>query len=132
MTRTARQWRDKRIKKIRVYIKIHNILLSLITGLMCVFFLLPFCIEGLNKTCIILFFSSAIWLSLIYMANAREGEEMDNYERWERHNDEQERLLEQLPKCDYCEEPIQDEYAYRIDNELICQECLELNYKEAI
>lgn len=132
MTRTSRQWRDKRIKKIRVYIKIHNIMLSLITGLMCVFFLLPFCIENLTIKGIIIFLISAIWLCLIYVTNVEEGEDMDNYERWERHNDAQERMLEQCPKCECCEEPIQDEYAYRIDDELICRECLELNYKEAI
>jgi Ca2+/Na+ antiporter len=132
MTRTSRQWRDKRIKKIRVYIKIHNIMLSLITGLMCVFFLLPFCIENLTIKGIITFLISAIWLCLIYVTNVEEGEDMDNYERWERHNDAQERMLEQCPKCELCEEPIQDEYAYRIDDELICRECLELNYKEAI
>ena len=131
MTKTSRKWRDKKLKIIRVYKKIHNIVLGLITGLMCVFFLLPFCIENLTIKEIITFVISTIWLNLIYVANVKEGEDMDNYERWERYNDEQERKLEKLPKCDLCEEPIQEQFAYRINDELICQECIE-DFKEAI
>lgn len=31
----------------------------------------------------------------------------------------------QQPHCDECHEPIWDEYAYRINGELICQRCME-------
>lgn len=130
MTRTSRQWRDKRIKKIRVYIKIHNIMLSLITGLMCVFFLLPFCIENLTIKGIITFLISAIWLCLIYVTNVEEGEDMDNYERWERYNDEQERKLEKLPKCDECGERIQTDECYEVNNDLICPNCMIENHRK--
>lgn len=30
---------------------------------------------------------------------------------------------QQLPKCDCCGEPIQDEFCYEFDGDLICDEC---------
>ena len=69
MTRTSRKWRDKRNKRIRVYIKIHNIVLSVITGLMFVFFLLPLCANELNKDVLLMFALATIWLTLFIYAN---------------------------------------------------------------
>lgn len=130
MTKTSRKWRDKKLKIIRVYKKIHNIVLGLITGLMCVFFLLPFCIENLTIKGIITFVISTIWLNLIYVANVKEGEDIDNYERWERYNDEQERKLEKLPKCDECGERIQTDECYEVNNDLICPNCMIENHRK--
>ena len=133
MTLTSKKWRVKKINKKRVMNKIHNIVLGAITGFMSVFFLLPLCVDEVNLLIFGMFILAAIWLSLVYYSNQmKDGENMDNYERWERYDAEKQKKLDALPLCECCEEPIQDEYAYRIDNELICQECLELNYKEAI
>lgn len=51
---------------------------------------------------------------------------------FDRYDSEQQRNLDMLPKCDICGEPIQDDYCYEINDELICHECLEANYKKRI
>lgn len=55
----------------------------------------------------------------------------DNYDMWERHEDEQEQRISRLPHCDHCHEPIQDEYYFEIDGEIICEECLN-DYKKYV
>lgn len=49
----------------------------------------------------------------------------DNLDRFERHDAEQERQLQKLPKCDWCGEPIQEEYFFLVHNEFICPECMD-------
>ena len=49
---------------------------------------------------------------------------MDVYDLWQLHDDEQEKQLKELPVCDYCGEPVQDEYYYQINDEVICTRCL--------
>jgi len=43
-------------------------------------------------------------------------------ERWIREQDKQ---LERLPKCDYCGEPIQDEYYFDLCGDRVCERCIE-------
>lgn len=50
---------------------------------------------------------------------------MDNYSLWEMHEADQERRLAKLPECADCGEPIQDESAYYINGEWICEDCME-------
>ena len=69
MTKTQRRWRDKKVKKIRVYRKIHNSILRGITGMMVVFFLLPLCATEVNKDVVLMFAMATIWLSLFVYAN---------------------------------------------------------------
>ncbi len=38
---------------------------------------------------------------------------------------EDERWLRSRPVCAWCGEPIQDEYCYEIDGDLICERCIE-------
>lgn len=47
----------------------------------------------------------------------------------ERHAAEQDRQLERLPVCDYCGEPIMDEYFFLISDEPICKGCLIENFR---
>ena len=49
---------------------------------------------------------------------------MDDYSFnwWER---EKEKELERRPVCEWCGQPIQDEYMYQIDNEDVCQACVD-------
>ena len=42
-----------------------------------------------------------------------------------RHDAEQQKLLERLPKCCCCDEPIQQEQAVRIDGRWYCDGCLQ-------
>ena len=55
----------------------------------------------------------------------------DPYADYLAHERDQERWLEKLPRCSECGEPIQDEFAYYINDEYICEECLE-QYKKRI
>lgn len=43
----------------------------------------------------------------------------------ERYFDKQEEALEQLPRCSECHEPIQQDTAVCINDEYICDQCLE-------
>ena len=72
MTRTARQWRDKRIKKIRVINKLHNSILGAITGVMAVIFLLTISSE-VNRYTLIMFGVSVVWLGLVIKSNERKA-----------------------------------------------------------
>lgn len=33
--------------------------------------------------------------------------------------------LESRPRCDYCDEPIEEDYAYEFGDDLICETCLQ-------
>jgi formylmethanofuran dehydrogenase subunit E len=48
----------------------------------------------------------------------------DNYDAFRRHDAEQEEWLSKRPVCEYCGEPIQDDYLYKIGGELYCEECM--------
>lgn len=43
---------------------------------------------------------------------------------FDRHEAEQERKRRRIPRCSECDEHIQDEYAYYINGEWICEECM--------
>ena len=49
----------------------------------------------------------------------------DNLDLYERHEREQAKKLNELPVCSNCGEPIQDETAYYINGEWICNDCME-------
>ena len=42
---------------------------------------------------------------------------------------EQQAGLDKLPKCAYCGEPSQDDYCWEIDDEIICEDCLNDHYR---
>ncbi len=48
----------------------------------------------------------------------------------ERYMADQERELQKLPRCCECDEPIQTEECYEINDELICPECLQKNHRK--
>lgn len=56
----------------------------------------------------------------------------DNYDRWKQQYAEQEAQLEKLPLCEYCGERIQDDYYFEINNECICEDCLNDNFRKDI
>ena len=47
-----------------------------------------------------------------------------------RHDAEQARELKRLPVCSECGEPIQSETCYEINDELICEDCLNRNHRK--
>ena len=49
-----------------------------------------------------------------------------------RHDAEETAALERLPKCEYCGEPIQDDFYYDIGGDIMCYECLKDNYRKPV
>jgi hypothetical protein len=49
-----------------------------------------------------------------------------------RHDAEQEAELKKMPKCSECSEYIQDEHYYEINDEVVCEECLNQNYRKNV
>lgn len=49
---------------------------------------------------------------------------------FERYDAEQQRRLSELPVCSECGEPVQDDFYYEINDEIICQECLDRDFRK--
>ncbi|MGF0064293.1 hypothetical protein ACQRCQ_03330 [Lachnospiraceae bacterium SGI.085] len=56
----------------------------------------------------------------------------DNYELFQRHDDEAEAILEELPVCCCCGNHIQDDCYYDIDGEIYCEKCMEDTFRRFI
>lgn len=56
----------------------------------------------------------------------------DNYDLWAQHDAEQEAELDRLPLCEYCEDPIQDEYAYYIEGAWFCESCMNEHFRREV
>lgn len=50
-----------------------------------------------------------------------------DFDRWDA---EQARALDKLPVCYECGEPIQDDFCYQINDEIICEECLNHSFRK--
>lgn len=50
----------------------------------------------------------------------------------DRYEAEQARELAKLPKCDYCGEPIGDDYLYDLDGDIICKSCLNDHFRKSV
>lgn len=55
---------------------------------------------------------------------------LDNYDLWRQHDDELEDALGLLPVCSECDEPVQDDYCFVINDEIICESCLNDHYRK--
>lgn len=49
----------------------------------------------------------------------------DNYDIWLASQERQERRFEKLPECAWCGNKIQTVEAYRIDDKLVCTDCID-------
>lgn len=56
----------------------------------------------------------------------------DNYDQFAKHDAEQERELDRLPVCEYCEEHIQDEFGYYIEGAWYCEKCMNENFRREV
>lgn len=56
----------------------------------------------------------------------------DPVKDYDRYAEEQNTKLEKLPRCSECDKHIQDEHCYEINDELICQECLDDNHRKSV
>ena len=52
-----------------------------------------------------------------------------DFDRWD---NEQTTALERLPVCSYCDNHIQDDFLYEINDAVICQECLNDNFRKSV
>lgn len=52
----------------------------------------------------------------------------DSYDLWENHDRKQLAWQKTLPVCDKCQKPIQDNYYFYINEETLCQSCMEDKY----
>lgn len=48
------------------------------------------------------------------------------------HDAKQQAELDRLPKCCECDHPIQDEFCYEINGDLVCNECMDNNHKKCV
>ena len=62
------------------------------------------------------------------MSNVIEMYIPDNYDAFDRWDSDSEK--EKHPVCSHCLEPIQDEYLYVIDEEIVCEDCLTSYYRK--
>ena len=60
---------------------------------------------------------------------ARTDDPIADFNRYE---DERERKLSHLPRCSHCDNYIQQESAYCIEGEYICDECMDMNFRTPI
>lgn len=56
----------------------------------------------------------------------------DNYDIWESHENRRNKELEQLPRCDCCDNPITDDYCYEINGDCICEDCMNSQFRKAV
>ena len=56
----------------------------------------------------------------------------DYNDLFDRYDAEQTTALEKRPVCSYCDNHIQDDFLYEINDELICEECLNDNFRKNV
>ena len=56
----------------------------------------------------------------------------DYIDQFNEHEARQQRELDRLPKCDYCDEPITGDYLYDINSVVICEACLNDNFRKPV
>lgn len=54
----------------------------------------------------------------------------DNLDMFNLWDFKQNKRLSELPKCDYCDEPIQHDHYYLINDEFICPDCLDSYFRK--
>lgn len=54
---------------------------------------------------------------------------LSDFDRYDR---QQEEWLNSRPVCDCCDEPIQDDFCYEINGDLICEDCLDMHFRKAV
>lgn len=50
----------------------------------------------------------------------------------ERYYEQLEQELEKLPRCSCCDEPITDEYCYMVNDEPVCESCMDSYYRVSV
>lgn len=56
----------------------------------------------------------------------------DVLDLWAEQQAKKDRELERLPRCAICDEPIQEDFLYEINDETICKACLDREYRKPV
>lgn len=56
----------------------------------------------------------------------------DPVKDYDRYAEDQDKLLQKMPVCSYCDKHIQDDCLYEINDEVICEECLKDNFRKNV
>lgn len=56
----------------------------------------------------------------------------DNYSQWEDHERQQEARMKKRPVCSYCEEHIQHDHFFLVNDEAICPDCMESYFRKEV
>ena len=56
----------------------------------------------------------------------------DNYDAFAAWDAERESALARYPVCEWCSKTIQDDYFYIINDETICEECLNQHFRRSV
>lgn len=49
-----------------------------------------------------------------------------------RYDAKQQSELDKLPRCSECDHPIQDDFCFEVNDELICDECMFKNHRKSV
>lgn len=55
------------------------------------------------------------------MSYTRRADPLDDFAAYDAHVSAE---LAKLPRCSHCDNPIQDDFCYEINDELVCEKCL--------
>lgn len=56
----------------------------------------------------------------------------DNYDKWLEHEAQQDKWLSERRVCEYCGQPIQDDFFYEINGDVLCEKCLNRNFRKEV
>lgn len=56
----------------------------------------------------------------------------DNYDIWLAHEEEKDKELRSRPMCSCCENHIQEDHYYEVDDKVICPDCLETHFRKEL
>lgn len=49
-----------------------------------------------------------------------------------RYDFQQQQELDRLPRCSCCDEPITDEYCYMVNDEPVCEDCMNKHFRVSV
>lgn len=56
----------------------------------------------------------------------------DNYDQFLAHEARQDKWLSERLVCEYCGQPMQDDFFYEINGDILCEKCLNRNFRKEV
>lgn len=56
----------------------------------------------------------------------------DNYDQWLAHEARQDQWLSERYVCEYCGQPIQEDFYYEINGDFVCEKCLDKHFRKDV